>query len=310
VSVLEVCIELIGSRTIYSIEGIRHVQWISDPVVKYFGHEHGTLGFLAFVILVFYIIPLPFFLLFPTFLYRNRHLSKFKPIYDAFWDPYKPKYRFYLGFRLIFRWIPFALAIFVRPPISIFVTNFLLIILVAVQVDIQPFRGKWTNKIDTIFLYSLVLLFSGSTYFWSEYSLKTTQDDRDLVTYLSLAYSTIFIVFAFLVMLGIFAYHIIVRFPKLHELFGRCWNKTPIQKIYSIQPPKNSNVATMSNAENAEEAVPSETSRNTINKGSTTNTLPVVISASELREPLLESGTVDIYDVDPSSVPTRTHVTY
>ncbi len=311
VSVLEVCIELIGVRTIYSIEGIRHVQWISDPVVKYFGREHGTLGFLACVILVFYIIPLPFFLLFPTFLYRNRHLSKFKPIYDAFWDPYKPKYRFYLGFRLIFRWIPFALAIFVRPPISIFVTNFLLIILVAVQVDIQPFRGKWTNKIDTIFLYSLVLLFSGSTYFWSEYSLKTSQDDRDLVTYLSLAYSTVFIVFAFLVMLGIFAYHIIVRFPKLHELFGRCWNKTPIQKIYSIQPPKNSNIATTSNTENAEEAVPSETSRNTTgNNGRTTNTLPAVISASELREPLLESGTVDIYDVDSSSVPTRIHTTY
>ena len=310
VSVLEVCIELVGLRKIYSIDGVRHVQWISDPVVKYFGREHGTLGFLAYVILAIYIIPLPFFLLFPSFLYRNRHLNKFKPIYDAFWDPYKPKYRFYLGFRLIFRWIPFALGIFVRPPISIFVTNFLLIILVAVQVDIQPFREKWTNKIDAIFLYSLVLLFSGSTFFWSEYSFASAQDDRDLVTYLSLAYSTIFIVFAFLVMLGIFGYHIIVRFPKLHALFGRWWNKTPIQKIYTIQPPRNSYVATSSNAENAVEAIPSETSRNTTNNGSTGSTQPLVISASELREPLLESGTIDVYDVDPSSVPTRTQTTY
>ena len=69
VSVLEVCIELIGLRTIFTIEGTRHVQWISDPVVEYFGPEHGTLGFLAYLILVFYIIPLPFFLLFPSFLY-------------------------------------------------------------------------------------------------------------------------------------------------------------------------------------------------------------------------------------------------
>ena len=310
VSVLEACIELVGFRIIRSIDGIRHVQWISDPVVKYFGPEHGALGFLAYLILAFYIIPLPFFLLFPSFLYRNRHFSKFKPIYDAFWDPYKPKYRFYLGFRLIFRWIPFALAVFVRPPISIFVTNFLLIILVAVQVDIQPFREKWRNKIDAIFLYTLALLFSGSTFFWSEYGF-ASQNDRSLVTTLSLAYSSILIIFAFLVMLIIFVYHIMVRFPKLRALLGRCLNRTPLLKMYNIQPPRSADVPTSPDTEVAEEAVPSKTySSNATNNGSNGKTQPVVITASELREPLLESGTVDVYDVDPTSVPTRIQTSY
>lgn len=102
VSVLEVCIELIAVRRIFTIEGTHHVQWASDALVQYFGPQHVLLGVLAYLILVFYIISLPFVLLFPSFLYRNRYLSKFKPIYDAFWDPYKPKHRFYLGFRLIF----------------------------------------------------------------------------------------------------------------------------------------------------------------------------------------------------------------
>ena len=308
VSVLQVCIELIGVTTIYSIKGIPYVQWISDPVLEYFGPEHATLGFFAYLLLVFYIIPLPFFLLFPSFLYRNRYLSKFKPIYDAFWDPYKPKYRFYLGFRLIFRWIPFALAIFVRSPINIFVTNFFLIILVAIQVAIQPFREKWRNIIDVIFLYNLVLLFSGSTFFWSEYN-GVSQNGRNLVTLLSLAYSSIFILLGFLEMFVVFIYHIIVRFPKLQKLLGHCLIKTPLRKIYNIQPSRdNENITSSSsnNAEKAKETVPSSThSTNASSTSSTAKTQPSVITASELREPLLESGTVDVYDVDPSFVASR-----
>ena len=314
VSVLEACIELIGLRTIFTIEGTRHVQWISDPIVKYFGPEHGILGFFAYLLLVFYLIPLPFFLLFPSFLYRNRHLSKFKPFYDAFWDPYKPNYRFYLGFRLIFRWIPFALAVFVRPPISIFVTNFLLIILVTIQIAKQPFREKWRNTIDAIFLCNLVLLFSGSTFFWSEYN-GAILNNRNLVTRLSLAYSSIFIIFGFLVMLVIFIYHIIVRYPKLHKILGRCLTKTPLRKIYNIQPPRSNDIVTgvspLNSSKKAEENLPSETYHtNTSNGNTTAVTQPVVITASELREPLLESGSVDVYDVDPSSVPTRIQTSY
>ena len=102
VSVLEVCFELVGFRRISTIDGQHSVQWISDPTLTYFGKEHGFLGFLAFLLLVVYIVPLPFFLMFPSLIYKSRYLSKFKPIYDAFWDPYQPRYRFYLGFRLYF----------------------------------------------------------------------------------------------------------------------------------------------------------------------------------------------------------------
>jgi hypothetical protein len=306
VSVLQACIELIGVMKIYSIDGTPYVQWISDPVLGYFGLEHGTLGFLAYLLLVFYIIPLPFFLMFPSFLYRNKYLSKFKPIYDAFWDPYKPKYRFYLGFRLIFRWIPFALAIFVRPPINIFVTNFFLIILVTVQVSIQPFREKWRNTIDLIFLVNLLFLFSGSTFFRAEYN-GAAESHRSLITLLSLAYNSILIIFGFFVMLIIFIYHIIVRFPKIQKLLGRCLNKIPLMKIHDIiPPPKDDEIAASNNTENTEEPLLSNThSTNTTDNHSSVKSQPSIITASELREPLLESGSVDIYDVDASFMASR-----
>ena len=202
-----------------------------------------------------------------------------------------------------------------RPPISIFVTNFFLIILVTVQIAKQPFREEWRNIIDAIFLCNLVLLFSGSTFFWSEYN-GAAQNDRNLVTLLSLAYSSIFILFGFLVMLVIFIYHIIVRYPKLHKILGHCLNKTPLQKIYNIQPPRKNESVTVSpsnNTKKAKETLPSETySTNTTSNGNTAIILsqPVVITASELREPLLESGSVDVYDVDPSSVPIRIQTSY
>ena len=101
VSVLEACIELISPKKIFTIDGSDHVQWISDPSLDYFGARHGILGFLAYLIILLYAIPLPTLLLFPSVLYKSRYFSKFKPIYDAFWDPFKPNYRFFLGFRLI-----------------------------------------------------------------------------------------------------------------------------------------------------------------------------------------------------------------
>ena len=143
VSVFEAVVELIVFRLIPTIMDTQHAQWLSDPSIAFIGSSHGAFGVLAYLIMLLYVIPLPILLLFPSALYKNKYLSKFKPIYDAFWDSYKPSCRFYLGFRLMFRWIPFNLAFVVQTPINVFVTNFFLILLLALQFTIQPFQNKW-----------------------------------------------------------------------------------------------------------------------------------------------------------------------
>lgn len=304
VSVLEVCVELIGFRKITTTRGSQHLQWVSDPTLQYFGMQHGTLGFLAYLLLVVYIIPLPIFLLFPSVLYRNRYLSKFKPIYDAFWDPFKPQYRFYLGFRLMFRWIPFIFAITAEPPMNLFITNFLLVLLFAFQVNVQPFQDKIKNHIDSLLLLNLVLLFLGSIYFWSEY-INADQADRGYVTQSGQIYSTVFIVLTFLVMLGIIVYHVIVRFPRIKAPIARYLKKSPLARFKNVQLIQEI-TAVMSSSYANEQAKDISHETNSETGKSQVFSNKHIVTASELREPLLESGTADIYEVDPSTVPTRT----
>ncbi len=278
VSILEACIELISPRRISTIDGRYHIQWTSDPSLDYFGARHGVLGFFACLIILLYVIPLPILLLFPSVLYKSRYFSKFKPIYDAFWDPFKPNYRFYLGFRLILRWIPFAMATNVRGPINLFITNIFLVLLVILQISIQPFENKWVNYIDTIFVLNLVLLFSGSLFFWSEYNSM----DRDAITYYSRIYSSIIIVFGVLIMLGIFIYHTAIRFPKLKTFIERLLKDlTLLLHCHRMKKKAQSNTPVATKQES---------------QGQQTELLQV----SVLREPLLESGVVELSRISPN----------
>ena len=299
ISVLEVCFELVGFRRIFTIEGQLGVQWTSDPTLTYFGMQHGFLGFIAFLLIVVYIVPLPLFLMFPSLLYRNRYLSKFKPIYDAFWDPYMPKYRFFLGFRLIFRWIPFALALLINPPLNIFITNFLLILLLVLQLTVQPFRMKWKNYVDAIFLLNLVLLFLGSIYFWSIYG-SASEADRRAVSRSGLGYINTFIALGFLLILAIFIHRIVLRSSRLRQLVGRCLSKLPLSNVSDTELTRE--IIDV----NSDPASDVTTIRDSYTETSDGNKRPVsqqptssVVAISELREPLLECE--DSYDLDPST---------
>lgn len=293
VSVFQAGVELIVFRFIPTIAGTRRAQWLSDPSLAFIGSSHGALGVLAYLIMLLYVLPLPILLLFPSALYKNRYLSKFKPIYDAFWDSYKPNCRFYLGFRLMFRWIPFNLAFIMQTPVNVFVTTFFLILLLALQFTIQPFQNKWVNYIDTMFLFNLVLLFSGSTFFWSEYN-SLEQLNQDAITLYGLIYSSIFIALGFLMMLAIFIYHIMVRFPRLQEFTEQHLKESQalIMKIYNFMKIKKAKNPTTNNSVAIEQ----------VNQMPQTQ-LPVICT-TVLREPLLESGTAELFHINPPSAPT------
>ena len=137
VSVLQACIELIAAVRVDSIDGTSDFFWRTIPSYKYFRLPHAPLGIIAIILLVGYIISLPMFLLFPSYLYRKKNLSKFKPIYDAFWHPFKPRYWFWIGMHLLFRWVLFILAFTIRSPINTYVTTLLLISLLVAQACVQ-----------------------------------------------------------------------------------------------------------------------------------------------------------------------------
>ena len=165
ISILQYSVQLISTVEIYTDDGDKLIRWNSDPTVSYFNGPHGLLAFVACVLIAVYVVPIPIISLFPAFLYKSKFLKRYKPFYDAVWNPFKPRYRFWLGLRLIFRWIPLILASFSTPPTSTFVTAFFPIVLLFLQLQLQPFQSKLVNGIDSLFLLNLILIFLGSLFY-------------------------------------------------------------------------------------------------------------------------------------------------
>ena len=303
VSVLSGCTELIAFNRIYTIERSFFLQWRGDPSVRYFGIKHAIPGLAAYLVVVVYIIPLPFLSLCPALLYSNKYTSKFKPLYDAFWDPYKPRYRYFIGLQLMIRWLSFSLVAAVRPPTNIFVTDFILILLLLVQCTLQPYRENWQNYVDSAFSCNLVLLLTGSLFFWSQHTMASSTAERVIIARQSLIYTNVLIVLGFLMMLCIIGYHVYLRFPRIEKCLNMVvymW-KSMIYKDSDRMKKETNCTAAPKTAEQPDTPSNEQVGRQTSTVDPTTSQiiLPTIYTV-ELREPLLESGTVSLHAVDSS----------
>lgn len=222
ISILQFCIELLSYVHIYTEDGKNHLRWRVDPTMEYFMNTHGILAFVACLLLVLYVLPFPIILLFPTVLYKSKWLHKYKPIYDAFWHPLKPQYRFWLGARLMFRWVLFFVAYFYSPPRSTFVSAFFLLILLFLQMQLQPFHFQMTNTLDSAFILSLLFLFLGSLFYNEQ------QDNWKRAT----GYSLTLIVLTYLGIGAVFLYHLYSQFPKIRgfvlKYVAKCEQKNKV----------------------------------------------------------------------------------
>ena len=271
VSVLQSCVELLGAVDISTLNGDNFKRWVSDPTVPFFWNVHGFLAFVACILIVIYIIPLPLFLLSPWLVNRIRYLNKFKPFYDAFWNPFEPQFRFWLGLRLIFRWVPFALIYLIDSPENTFATDLLLAVLLFFQLMCKPFIGLWRNALDSYFLLNLIILFSGSLYF-SFRAEFNSGDMRQQALEEQTIFSTVFISLGYLGFTIVLVYHIFNRFPKLKDTFLKI---VPRKKTRHDESP----------------------SEDILNYSRTSRSHPVV-TISELSDSLLESeGFVELTSV-------------
>ena len=224
-SILGTCVEILGVSQFNGINNnVSYTGWLLDSSVPYGHGVHGLLVFVAIVLMIFYVIPMPILLLFPGPLYSWRFTQRFKPIYDAFWNPYKPKFRFWLGIRALFRLIPFSLALYCKHPINIFAFAITMTIGWFIQERISPYDGFWRNGFDSFFMVNLILLLLGNMYYerYRDEELSFPKAYRDLVYILLLV--------AYMAFIAIVVIHVFIRFPKLKlklsNFFDCCWKKT------------------------------------------------------------------------------------
>ena len=292
-SVLKSCFELLGYTRVSTITGETSLRWIADPNVVYFHSWHAALGLLAIVLVLVYILPMPLLLLFPSRVYRLRYLQKLKPLYDVFWAPFEPRYRFWLGMRLIVRWVAYGLQ-----PWHLFPTDALLVGTVIAgltysQLLLRPFKGLWRNVWDSLFLLNLNVLFLSSLHFEVKANI-LPEDERVAVYREQFAFSTTFLVIAYIVAAGIIVFHVIDRFPKLKTATGNFIYFLKNRKRRERKP----GASAASQIDSSETEDSEGRRRETfviehLSDGNATVTtrntgLAKVISFTELREPLLD----------------------
>ena len=222
-SLLETCVSIFAFTSVYTSDGNVLTRWYYDPNVVYVQGLHGFLFALSIVIMMLFIIPFPLLILSPKILLRMKIFSRFKPLLDAFWAPLKPKFEWWISFRLVFRLIPVCLSSsFVPTPTNIFVLGISLVILLYVQMKSQPFQRSLQNAIDDLLLTNLVLLMIGYVYFSSR------DDSNGIIIYSAVMLGTAYVTFIFVSLI-----HFDLRFPNV---------RGKILQYVSRQKNKNSSI--------------------------------------------------------------------
>ena len=272
------CIEAMASTEYTSVYGnFSRVRWNLDPTIPFGSGFHVVLIVLSVLLLLIYIIPFSILFLFPRILYGSRFTNKFKPIYDAFWNPFKPQFRFWLSLRAMLRFIPFSLALFSSYPTNVLVMVIFISLLWFTQERVAPFEGYWQNSFDSFFMLNLMLLFV-SNIFFERYRDSSADQFNYPAAYKVIVY--MLLISAYIAFLVIIIIHLFIRFPKLKEIIIKYANrvKSRFKKTESM-----TNLMLSINSDETDE------------DESACESAPTIVQYSEFREPLLdEYGTIPI----------------
>ena len=206
-SLLETCVSIFAFTFVYTSDGQVLTRWFYDPNIGYCEGWHVFFFALSLVVMVVFVIPFPFFILSPRLILRSRYLSKLKPLLDPFWAPLKPKYEWWVSFRLLFRGIPVVLSAgFASVPLNFFLLGIFVVCLLFLQMKLQPFEGSLRNTLDDLLVTNLVLLIIGFLFFFIS---------RDILG--AIAYSSVFVILAYFIFIVILFAQFDFQHPNLKK---------------------------------------------------------------------------------------------
>jgi len=160
---------LILSSVLFSYSKLIHlpsehemILWSVDANVPMFGVRF-TILFIACLILFLLLLPFTIVLLCTKTLSRLKLVVKFKPLFDAYQGPYKLNYYYWIGVQLVIRIVFFGISSMERNT-NLTVGVMLLGIIGAFHGVIQPFKVKYKNYQEMLFILNLQWMFSISLY--------------------------------------------------------------------------------------------------------------------------------------------------
>ena len=251
------------------------------------------LVFMSVVLLLFYILPFALILACPPQLMGKTRCGRklalqYKPIFDAFYNPFKERYTFWIGMRCIIRVVPLILAGLTTYPSNVFgITVFAMCFLLLHEI-IEPFKDKLKNKVETYFLINLLLFAVGTLYYPQ---IETFFDDT-----ISSTYIIVLVVFAYGGLLFVLILYIHIRFPIISMKIKECWKKAKhcCCRCCCCRHKEKKNDTKIAQDE-IDWSTKDDRSLSII------ETVPKAVTYTELREPLLESGQVLLSTVTVST---------
>ncbi len=301
-SITRTCLEILGLAELSTLSKQLEVRWKTDPNVPYFSPARIPLVIIAVLLLLFYIIPAPFLLIFPNYCGRKLKIfQKLMPIYDAFWAPFKPRYRFWVGLRLLLSGIPLSLAFFLTHPANVVLLAVFLLFFMYVQLMVWPFKSTMLNAVDLFLQYNLLTLLMLGLYFTVYINNVSGETVNTFANYQSASFAIIVFI-AYTVMVGIFIWHVFVRFPRLKVMVKTIWKK--LQSTLRLKSKSGSISVSFSHGSSGQmygattrgssvngSGADGEDSHVNLNDGDEeSNSAIRIVQFSELREPLLEEG--------------------
>ena len=140
------------------------IVWEPDPTVVYLTGGHIPLFIIALCFFILFILPIAVGFTFPSVVLRSKKLSYFFPLIDSFLAPYKDKYRYWFGIRLVV-----LISLSIMEAIVFEYTEVLLVSSIAIvgafallQASFHPFKSVIINLLELTFM-SIFLLLSAVT---------------------------------------------------------------------------------------------------------------------------------------------------
>ena len=152
------------SSVLFSYSKITHlpsehttIVWSVDANVSLFNIKFIIL---FIVCLIFFLVLIPFniVLLFTKTLSRFQFVNKFKPFLDAYQGPYKLRFYYWAGFQLLIRAVFFGVSALDKN-INLTVGCVILSTVIALHGNICPFKNKFKNYQETLYIINLQILF-------------------------------------------------------------------------------------------------------------------------------------------------------
>ena len=205
--ILRTAIDMLSFATIRS-ENNHHPIWLFDGNIDYFEGIHVIYFVVAIVVILAFVLPYTFSLILIALIQQIPYVvPRLKPLIDAYLGPFKDRWRYWFGLRLLLLGIVYIIYATLgtdNPELALLLQLLFIVGFALYQAYVQPYKNMAIELLDLSFIANFIILTLASSYIISE---SYGKDDQKAVV--SLMASISFVVF-----FGIISYHGVVQIQK------------------------------------------------------------------------------------------------